>query len=188
MPSAIGHVDFSFTACLRPWGRDPEQYWTEVTGRIAAIPDEAPDDAEAEPAGEIQMVLVRVAEARNDRVSLATVFDSHSEALLEIYHALFDKSEEVEAELGLDPWAHEVLWVHTIKMEPRWKNSHLAAQAIHTAASTLVTMGLIVADADLGLPMDDWLKLGFVRIAGQPWFYVRERTKKNPYRRQRPRR
>jgi hypothetical protein len=28
-----------------------------------------------------------------------------------------------------------------------------------------VTMGLVVANADLGLSIDDWLDLGFVKIA-----------------------
>ena len=66
-------------------------------------------------------------------------------------------------------------------MKPRWQSTGLAAQAIQTAASTLVTMGLVVANADLSLSVNDWLNLGFVKIAGQKGFYVCERTKKNRY-------
>lgn len=52
-----GHraVDFSFSSSLRPWDGDPEQYWIEVSGGIMALPDEAPDDAEVEPAGTMEM-------------------------------------------------------------------------------------------------------------------------------------
>jgi len=181
MREAIGHVRFSFSSSLRPWDGDPEQYWMEVTGRIMALPDEALDDAEAEPAGTLEMLLVRVAEARDDEVSLFAVFDSYDEALHEIYRALFNKNEEIRSTLGLDPFVHEVLIVRSLHLKPRWQGSGLAAQAIQTAASTLVTMGLVVANADLSLSLDDWLNLGFVKIARHKGFYVCERTKKNRY-------
>jgi GNAT superfamily N-acetyltransferase len=181
MQEAIGHVDFSFSSSLRPWGGDPEEYWIEVTGRIMAVPDEAPDDAEAEPAGMTQMLLVRVAEARDDEVSLFAVFDSYDEALHQIYRALFNQNEEIRSSLGMDPFVHEVLFVRSLEVKSRWQGTSLAAQAIQTAASTLVTMGLVVANADLGLSVNNWLNLGFVKIAGQKGFYVRERTKKNRY-------
>jgi len=51
--------------------------------------------------------------------------------------------------------------------------------AIQTTASTLVTMGLVVADADLGRSVNDCLNFGFVKIAGHKGSCVRERTKKN---------
>jgi len=175
MREAIGHVKFSFSSSLRPWDGDPEQDWIEVTGRIMALPDEAPDDAEAEP------VLVRVAEARDDEVSLFAVFDSYDQALHEIYRSLFNRDEEIRSSLGMDPFVHEVLFVRSLKLKPRWQGSSLGAQAIQTAASTLVTMGLVVANADLGLSIDDWLNLGFVKIARQKGFFVCERTKKNRY-------
>jgi len=179
MREAIGHVKFSFSSSLRPWDGDPEQYWIEVTGRIMALPDEAPDDAEAEPAGTMEMLLVRVAEARDDEVSLFAVFDSYDEALHRIYCALFNRDEEIRSSLGMDPFVHEVLVVRSLRLKPRWRGSSRGAQAIQTAASTLVTMGLEVANADLGLSIDDWLNLGFVKIARQNGFFVCERTKKN---------
>jgi len=181
MQEAIGHVEFAFSSSLRPWGGDPEQYWIEVTGQIMALPDEAPDDADAEPAGTMQMLLVRVAEARDDEVSLFAVFDSYDEALHQIYRALFNKNEELRSSLGMDPFVHEVLFVRSLQLKPRWQGTGLGAQAIQTAASTLVTMGLVVANADLGLSLNDWLNLGFVKIARQKGFYVCERTKKNRY-------
>lgn len=180
MQNAIGHVDFSFTSSLRPWDDDPEEYWIEVTGKIMVLPDDAPDEADPEPAGEIQMELVRVAEAENDNVSLCAVFDS-TEALNQIYCALFDKREEVKADLDLEPFVHEVLYIHTLKLEPRYGNTSLGVQAIQTAASAFVTMGIVVADADLNLSLDDWKNLGFVRIAGERGFYVWEKIKENPY-------
>ncbi len=181
MQEAIGHVDFSFSSSLRPWDGDPEQYWIEVTGRIMVLPDEAPDDAEGEPAGTMEMLLVRVAEARDDAVGLFAVFDSYNEDLHQIYRALFDKNEEIRPSLGLDPFVHEVLFVRDLQLDPRWQGTSLGAQAIQTAASTLVTMGLVVANADLSLSVDDWLNLGFIKIAGHEDFYVRERSKKNRY-------
>ena len=42
-------------------------------------------------------------------------------------------------------------------------------------------MGLVVANVDLGLSVNDWLNPGFVKIASHKGFYVRERTKKNRY-------
>jgi|GEM_PF-5813198 len=146
-----------------------------------ALPEEASDDAEAEPAGTMEMLLVRVAEARDDEVSLFAVFDSYDEALHQIYHALFNRNEQIRSSLGMNPFVHEVLLVRSLRMKPRWQGINLGAQAIQTAASTLVTMGLVVADADLPLSLDDWLNLGFVKIARHKGFYVRERTKKNRY-------
>lgn len=166
MQEAIGRVHFSFTSSLRPWDGDPEQYWIEVTGQIMALPDEAPDDADAEPAGTMQMLLVRVAEARDDEVSLFAVFDSYNEALHQIYRALFNKNEEIRSSLGMDPFVHEVLFIRSLHLKPRWQGTGLGAQAIQTAASTLVTMGLVVANTDLGLSVNDWLNLGFAKIAG----------------------
>ena len=181
MQEAIGHVDFSFSSSLRPWDGDPEQYWIEVTGQIMALPGDAPDDAEAEPAGTMEMLLVRVAEARDDAVSLFAIFDSYNEDLHQIYRALFDKNEGIRSSLGMDPSVHELLFVRSLQLKPRWQGNGLGAQAIQTAASTLVTMGLVVANAELGLSVNDWLNLGFVKIAGHEEFYVRERTKKNRY-------
>lgn len=181
MREAIGHVQFSFSSSLRPWDGDPEQYWIEVTGRIMALPEDAPDDAEAEPAGTMEMLLVRVAEARDDEVSLFAVFDSYDDALHRIYSALFNRDEEIRSSLGMDPIVHELLVVRSLCLKPRWQRTSLAAQAVQTASSTLVTTGLVVANADLDLPLDDWLNLGFVKIARQRGFYVCERTKKNRY-------
>jgi hypothetical protein len=42
-------------------------------------------------------------------------------------------------------------------------------------------MGLVVANADLDLSVNDWLNLGFVKVAGRVEFYIRERAKKNRY-------
>jgi GNAT superfamily N-acetyltransferase len=181
MQAAIGHVHFSFTSCLRPWDGDPEQYWIEVTGRIMALPEEAPDDAEAEPAGTMEMLLVRVAEARDDEVSLFAVFDSYDEALHQIYLALFNRNEEIRCSLSMDPFVHEVLLIRSLQLKPRWRGTGLGAQAIQTAASSLVMMGLVVANADLPLSLDDRLNLGFVKIARRKGFYVCERTRKNRY-------
>jgi len=64
---------------------------------------------------------------------------------------------------------------------PCWRGTALGAQAVQTAASTLVTMGLVVASADLGLSIEDWLNLGFVKIARRKGFYVCDRTRKNRY-------
>lgn len=41
--------------------------------------------------------------------------------------------------------------------------------------------GLVVASADLGHSLDDWLNLRFVKIVRHKRFYVCERTKKNRY-------
>lgn len=109
---------------------------------------------------------MRVAEARDDGVSLFAVFDSYNEDLHQIYRALFDKTEEIRPSLGLDPFVNELLFVRALQLDPRWQGTSLEAQAIQTAASTLVTMGLVAANADLGLSVDDWLNLAFVKIAG----------------------
>jgi hypothetical protein len=42
-------------------------------------------------------------------------------------------------------------------------------------------MGLVVASANLGLSVDDWLNLGFFKIARHKDFYVCDRTRKNRY-------
>jgi len=42
-------------------------------------------------------------------------------------------------------------------------------------------MGLVVASADLGLSIEDWLNLGFVKIARHKGLYVCDRTRKNRY-------
>jgi len=80
---------------------------------------------------------------------LFAVFDSYDEALHPIYRALFNRNEEIRSSLGVDPSVHEVLLVRSLQLKPRWRGTGLGAQAIQTAASTLVTMGLVVANADL---------------------------------------
>jgi hypothetical protein len=107
----------------------------EVTGQIMALPDEAPDDAEAEPTGQMQMLLVRVAEARDDEVSLLAVFDSYDKTLHQTYRALFNKSEEIRSSLGMDPFVHEVLFVRSLELKPCWQGTSLAVQAIQSFAT-----------------------------------------------------
>jgi GNAT superfamily N-acetyltransferase len=113
-------------------------------------------------------------------VSLFAVFDSYLQDLHDVYRALFDADEEIKPDLGIE-FAHEVLWVPSLTLVPRHQQTGLAAQVIQTAASALVTMGIVAADADLPLTLDDWLDLGFHKIAGAKAFYVWDRTFKNRY-------
>lgn len=134
MQEAIGHVKFSFSSSLRPWGGDPEQYWLEVAGRIMALPDEADEADEAELAGTMETLLVRVAEAREDEVSLYAVFDSYDEALLDVYRALFNKNEDLRSSLGMEPFDHEILVIRSLQLESRWQDTSLGTQAVQRSA------------------------------------------------------
>ncbi len=173
MSDVIGHVDFSFSPSLSLSDGAPENYYVEVTGKIMATPDEAPDDADPEPAGEIEMLLVRVAAAENDGVSLFKVFDSYDQDLHEVYCALFDKNEEIKTSLSFHPFVLEFLVIRNLTLAPRYQNTSLGSQVIETAARFLVTMGLVVAHGDFGLSTDDLKRVGFVKLAGEAsWFAI----------------
>jgi len=178
MSDVIGHVDFSFSPSLSLHG-DPEDYHVEVTGKIMATPDEAPDDADPEPAGEIEMLLVRVAAAESDGVSLFQVFDSYDQGLHEVFCALFDKNEEIKTSLPFDSFAHELLVIRNLTLAPRYQNTSLGSQVIETAARFLVTMGLVVAYDDFGLSTDDLKRVGFVKLASEG-LLVWDGANKNP--------
>ena len=58
----IGSVEFKVSNVLKPWGVDPEEYYIDVEGKITVLVDD--DDV---PAGKMELVLIKLAEAYHVR-------------------------------------------------------------------------------------------------------------------------
>ena len=62
----IGYLRFPLSCPLKPWDEDPDDYYLPVEATIVASLDE---DVE-ETAGQLQVVIIKMAEAINDHVKL----------------------------------------------------------------------------------------------------------------------
>jgi hypothetical protein len=172
-----GSINFSVSAGLVPWG-DPSEYVHKVTGKIIAYSE---TDEEIE-AGEIVLRVASATEATNQGEDLFEVCDADSAVLEGIYAALFDRSGETKEELDIEPGWNNLVFLEKVDIDPEHGQTSLNIQAIETALAMFAAEGLVVADEEgLELTIEEWKRLGFVRIAGTR-FVFRDQLKVNPYR------
>src|SRR5437868_3638747 len=107
----IGSVEFTVGNVLKPWDLDPEEYHIVVEGKISVLVDE--DDV---PAGKMELVLIKLAEAHHARVDVYQVFDAHSQALADAYGSLFDTRGRFRKRHGIDRRLEDLLYVDEIKI------------------------------------------------------------------------
>ena len=169
-------ADFSVSTGLVPWD-DPSEYVHDVTGKAYALGDNGEEDE----AGEIEFRLVSVTEAVNRQERLYDVFDADSSTLEAVYCALFDAEGETKEELGIEPGWTNLLFVDGITVLPQYAKTSLRVQLIDTSIAMFCPDGLVVTAEDaLELTKEEWLRLGFMRIAESP-FVFRDQLIKNPY-------
>jgi hypothetical protein len=164
---AIGSIEFRFSAGLKPWELDPEEYYTSVEGRIVVSVDDADDPDRTETVGELRLVVVKMAEAINDRVSLHEVFDAYSADLEAINCALFNKNGDFEERLRIECAPCDIVFVESLKLKPKYRETAIFFQVFEAAIATFATQGLIVAymsTLDLGDYV--WTRCGFEQVAG----------------------
>lgn len=173
----FGGVEFSVSAGLVPWD-DPSEFVRTVTGKIVAYSD---TDEEIE-AGQIVLRIVMATEATNQGEDLYNVCDADSAILESIYAALFDRSGETKEELDIEVGWNNLVFLEDVEVDPKHRQTTLIIQAIETALAMFASEGLVVAvEEGLELTIDEWKRLGFVRIAGTG-FVFRDQMKVNPYR------
>ena len=172
-----GTVNFTVSAGLVPWG-DPSEYVHRVTGTIIAYSE---TDEEVD-AGEIVLRVVSATEATNQGEDLFEVCDADSAVLEGIYAALFDPSGETKEELDIEPGWSNLVFLEKVEIDPQHRQTTLNMQAIETALALFASEGLVVAvEEGLDLTIEEWKRLGFVRIAGTR-FVFRDQLRVNPYR------
>jgi hypothetical protein len=128
----IGYVRFPLSCSLKPWDEDPEEYYLPVEATIVAAPEE---DLE-ETAGQLQLVVIKLAEAVNDHVTLYDIFDACSADLEELYHAIFNVEGDPKEELRIEcAPAYDILYIESVKLEPKYASTRLFYQAVEAAIS-----------------------------------------------------
>ena len=170
-------VDFSVATGLVPWD-DPSEFVHNVNGKVSVYSD---TDEEIE-AGEIVLRVVLATAATNKGEDLSDVCDADSAVLEGIYAALFDKNGEPKQELDIEPGWNNLVFLERVGIAAEFRQTNLIIQAIETALALFASEGLVVAvEAGLDLTIEEWKRLGFVRIAGTG-FVFRDQLKVNPYR------
>jgi hypothetical protein len=157
-----GGVQFSVYSSLKPWDYDVEEFLLTVTGKIEAIPDR--DEGGAVPAGELKLLIVKMAEAIKADVPISGVCDCHSADLEEVWSTLFEDNQFKE-EFDLQSPNGDLLYLDDISLMPEYESTPLYYQAIETAIATFASRGLVVAyKAVFKNDAKHWRKLGFKEI------------------------
>ena len=156
----IGDVRYSFTAGLRPWDGDPEQYYFTIVGNIFVfVGDNEHPDEEAQ-AGEIHLTVIKAAEAINDHARLDFIFDALDMEL--IHEALFEDDDTIKVELKIDAPLGDVLIINSIELDPQYARTPVFWQVAETAIATFASVGLVAAyDDTLRSGGRQWSECGF---------------------------
>jgi hypothetical protein len=171
----IGSVEFNVGNVLKPWDRDPEEYYIVVEGKITVLVDD--DDV---PAGKMELVLIKLAEAHRARVDVYQVFDAHSQALADAYGALFDTRGRFRRRHGIERRLEDLLYVDDIRIHADFDRGSLMAQSVETAISLLAPTGVVFAYAgDLNKYGLRWQKHGF-KSAGKSEIILRDNWDVDP--------
>lgn len=163
----VGAINFSLEPGLKPWEGDPDEYYVPVFGKIVVCTgDDANPDREA-TVGDLQLVVVKMCEAVNDRVILQQVCDAHSEELLEIYSAIFDAEGDAKEELRLECLPCDIVYLESVSLKPKYRSSALLLRVLETTIATFASQGLVVAHMNtLNQKHNEWSTCGFEVVPG----------------------
>lgn len=179
--SELACVQFSLSSGRPPWDY-PEAFLSEIECTIVA----SLSDQERK-VGRIELLWLHAAEAINQGFRLREVCDAHSDLLYETCCAVLTKDEDVRPALDLEAGWHNLLFIWEFEIEPEFRD--ILADAVQSAIFTFGEQSLILAAQNrddarfigIDLTVDEWRKLGFVKIA-KTQFVVCDRCSKNPYR------
>lgn len=171
----IGFIEFKVGNVLKPWDIDPEEYYIVVEGKITVLVDE--DDV---PAGKMELVLIKLAEAQHARVDAHQVFDAHSQALADAYSALFDTRGQFRKRHGIEHRIEDLLYIDDIRIHADFDRRPLMAQSVETAISLLAPTGVAFAYiGDLNKYGVRWQQHGF-KSAGKSEIILRDNWDVDP--------
>ncbi len=158
-----GVVEFSFSSELKPWDYDPSEYLLEVTGHVKATFD-TEDYGDPQPAGELKLLIIKMAEARKARVQICGICDCHSSDMEEVWSTLF-ADDELKEEFDLQSPSGDLLYLDEIALLPEYEDSPLYFQVIETAIASFASRGLVVAyRTAFNDDAKRWRKLSFKEI------------------------
>jgi hypothetical protein len=154
--SVIGSVELKVSNVLKPWD-SPEECYIVVEGKITVLVDD--DEV---PAGRMELVLIKLAEAHRARVDAYQVFDAHSQELADAYKALFDSRGRFRKRHGIERRIEDLLYVDEVRIHADFERRSLMAQSVETAISLLAPTGIIFGYVgDLNKYGVRWQKHGF---------------------------
>lgn len=137
---------------------------------------------EQEEVGRVFAYEVQTTQAENDGISLYDICDAHSSDLKSVFAALFDvELAEPKEELDVSPTWEGLLYLDRIVVEPEYRNRGVVVSALETTIRSFCPRGVIAAHPHgMGLTVDEWRELGFVKIAGSDVIF-RDNASLNPY-------
>jgi hypothetical protein len=126
--------------------------------------------------------VVQTTQAMTDGVGLADAFDAHSSNLEAAFAALFDPvAEEPREELEIAPAWEGFLYLDRIVIDPAYRDRGVTVKALEATIRSFCPRGVVAArQGGMGLSVEEWKELGFVKIAGSEVIY-RDNVSYNPY-------
>lgn len=182
-------VDFRLNSPLAPWS-NVASYVTPITGRINVMLDE--DDLGGHHAGYIKVLRINATQAYNEQQSLLEICDAHSAWLVSAYIAVFEQGFDTKPELDIEPTCNDILVLWGFKIKPEFRDTDALVCAFETAINVFGPQVLVLAARNddrfrfkgLDLTVNEWRKLGFIRIA-RSQFMFRDNCCTNVYERNR---
>ena len=127
--------------------------------------NERSDDLEEsdEIAGRMKLLVVKLAEARNDEERLFEVLDAYE--IEELYAPLFQRDGHFWPHLDVEAQYGDLLVIEEVKLEPRFEDPILRNQAIETAIASFASIGVVIIKKQvLGLTMEAWYDKGYIDL------------------------
>lgn len=160
-----GSIEFRFRVPLVPWSGNPENYFAEVEGDITISAD-SDDDAPDEKVGAIKLVIVKLAQALQNGVSLAFILDC--ESIESLYRKLFERDGEFRSTLGIQAPYGDLLVIEDVELDPRLDDAAFCDQVIETAIATFASVGVVVLPKRL-VPGQNLQDRGYVGLRGSDY-------------------
>jgi hypothetical protein len=181
----IGGISYSFSTGFLPWS-EPEEFVVTVKGEIVGSVYRGDGDEPIESnvqLGQLELWHVMLSQAVNNRRRFFDVFEGHSDLLASVHEAIFEPgSYDTKPELELEPSWENLLYLQSIEVAPKYRETSLVADALESAIATFCPSGIVVTDAeDLGLTSKEIFLLALNKVPGTDFFY-RDTCCVNPHR------
>lgn len=177
-----GSVDYEFSQSFLPW--ELEDYLIVVQGRIrATVEGNGEITEDGTEVGKLELWSVRFSSVVNDREGMFDVLDAHSDILADICVNLFeDGSDEFLPELEIEPSAESLLYLRSIEVDPKYRDTSVVVDALESAIETFCPSGVVVTDnEDLELRSKEVFLLNLAVLPNTGFLY-RDTCAVNPHR------